>query len=155
MTLADRSPDLSFDVRGLPVPQGSVRAFVRGGRAVVAAVRQPLAHWRGAVAGEARAAMLAADLAPIAVPVVVHLWFRMPRPASHYLPAGRRRPVRELRLDAPDYAPSAPDLDKLVRAALDAMTAVVFLDDSQVVRLVAQKRYDDTPGVAISVWRAS
>lgn len=152
--LTDRSPDLAFDVRGLPVPQGSVRAFVRGGRAVVAAVRQPLAAWRGAVAGEARLAMLDADTPPIAVPVVVHLWFRMPRPASHYLPAGRRRAVRELRIDAPEYAPTTPDLDKLVRAVFDAMTAVVFRDDSLVVRLVAQKRYDETPGVAVSVWAA-
>lgn len=37
--------------------------------------------------------------------------------------------------------------------ALDAMTAVVFRDDSQVVRIVAQKRYDDTPGVAVSIRR--
>lgn len=151
--MTDRSPDLSFDVRGLPVPQGSVRAFVRGGRAVVAAVRQPLAHWRGAVATEARAAMT--DTTPIAVPVVVHLWFRMPRPASHYLPANAKRPTPQLRLTAPEYAQTTPDLDKLVRACLDAMTAVVWRDDAQVVRLVAQKRYDETPGVAISVWAAS
>lgn len=155
MTLADRSPDLSFEVRGLPVPQGSVRAFVRGGRAVVAAVRQPLAAWRGAVATEARAVMTEADTAPLQGPVVVHLWFRLPRPQGHYLPAGRKRPAPELRADAPDFVQSAPDIDKLVRACLDAMTAVVFRDDSQVVRLVAQKRYDELPGVAISVWGAS
>ncbi len=151
----DRSPDLSFDVRGLPLPQGSVRAFVRGGRAVVVGVRQSLADWRSAVAGEARGVMTEADAAPLAGPVVVHLWFRLPRPRSHYLPAGRRRPEPELRIDAPDYVATAPDIDKLIRACLDALTAVVWRDDAQVVRLVAQKRYDDTPGVAISVWRAS
>lgn len=155
MTFADRSPDLSFEVRGLPVPQGSVRAFVRGGRAVVVGVKAPLAAWRGAVATEARDVMTEADAAPLQGPVAVHLWFRLPRPRSHYLPAGKTRPEPELRLDAPDYVQSAPDIDKLVRACLDAMTAVVFRDDSQVVRLVAQKRYDDVPGVAISIWRAS
>ena len=34
-----------------------------------------------------------------------------------------------------------PDLDKLTRAALDAMTRVIWRDDSQVVRIEALKRY--------------
>jgi Holliday junction resolvase RusA-like endonuclease len=34
-----------------------------------------------------------------------------------------------------------PDLDKLIRAAKDAMSRIVWQDDSQVVHLVARKRY--------------
>ena len=49
-----------------------------------------------------------------------------------------------------------PDLDKLVRAALDAITNVLIPDDSQVVRITAGKCYGDcdrTPGLYISVKR--
>jgi len=34
-----------------------------------------------------------------------------------------------------------PDIDNLIKAVLDAMNGVVFLDDSQVCSLTAQKRY--------------
>ena len=44
-----------------------------------------------------------------------------------------------------------PDLDKLVRTVLDAMTGVVFSDDSRVVSLSAIKEYGNEPGVHIVV----
>ena len=43
----------------------------------------------------------------------------------------------------------APDLDKLIRGVLDALTAVVYRDDSQVTRITAQKVYGERPGVWI------
>ena len=36
-----------------------------------------------------------------------------------------------------------PDLDKLVRAVLDALTGYCYKDDGQVVRVVAVKEYAD------------
>lgn len=145
--------EVEFTVRGLPVPQGNAKAFVRGGRAVVAtgARTGPLADWRQAIAAEARAVMTEP---PADEPVVVHLWFRFPRPRSHYLPANARRLEPELRVDAPDFVTTKPDADKIARAALDAMTGVVFRDDSQVARLVVEKRYHSTPGVFVRVWGA-
>lgn len=44
-----------------------------------------------------------------------------------------------------------PDLDKLIRAALDALTGIVYLDDSQVVEIRSSKSYAEEPGVDISV----
>jgi Holliday junction resolvase RusA-like endonuclease len=44
----------------------------------------------------------------------------------------------------------APDLDKLVRAVLDALTAVAYRDDGQVTRITATKEYG-TPGLSVSV----
>jgi len=47
-----------------------------------------------------------------------------------------------------------PDLDKLVRAVFDALTNVVFKDDSQVVSVFASKRLagpGDTVGVTVEV----
>lgn len=137
--------ELEFRVRGIPVPQGSTRAFVRGGRAVVVGTRRDLLAWRAAIASSVATAM--SDTPPLEGPVAVHLFFRLPRPRSHYLPANGRRPTPELRLDAPEFVAGKPDLDKLVRAALDALTGVVFRDDAQVVRRVVDKRFDETPGV--------
>lgn len=140
--------ELEFDVRGMPIPQGSARAFVAGGRAIVATdanrASSPLGAWRTAVATEARRAI--ASRAPLAGPVEVVLIFRLPRPRGHYLPANGRRSLPELRLDAPEFHSGKPDADKLARAALDALTAVVFGDDAQVARLAVTKRYADLEG---------
>jgi len=44
-----------------------------------------------------------------------------------------------------------PDIDKLARAVLDALTGVAYEDDEQVVKLVASKEYTDNPGVTIKI----
>jgi Holliday junction resolvase RusA-like endonuclease len=116
---------IAFTVRGLPVPQGSTRAFVRGGRPIVTSDAKGLGAWRTAIASEARFAM--GGLPMLRGPVRVQVEFELPRPAS--------RPKRDR------WPDRRPDLDKLVRASLDSMTGVVFGDDSQVVRLSASKIY--------------
>lgn len=50
------------------------------------------------------------------------------------------------------YPSVKPDLDKLIRAVLDALTGIVYLDDSQVIGIHASKRYDTTQGVSIGVY---
>jgi crossover junction endodeoxyribonuclease RusA len=131
---------LSFAVRGTPVPQGTARAFVAGGRAYLATdtnrTNSPIGAWRSAIRTEAQAAMGAAPL--IGGPVHVAAVFAMRRPTS--LPK---------RVTEPD---AKPDLDKLARALLDAITGVVIRDDAQVVSMLLRKRYDsDKPGVAVTV----
>ena len=46
----------------------------------------------------------------------------------------------------------APDLDKLVRAVLDGLTAIAYRDDGQVVRITATKQYGSQPGVWVQMW---
>jgi Holliday junction resolvase RusA-like endonuclease len=48
----------------------------------------------------------------------------------------------------------APDLDKLIRAALDAMTAVAYLDDGQVTEINAMKVYGGAPFLEVGLWRS-
>ena len=43
-----------------------------------------------------------------------------------------------------------PDLDKLVRSVLDALSGVVFADDAQVTGLLTVKRYEQA-GVPVGV----
>ena len=49
------------------------------------------------------------------------------------------------------YVTVKPDVDKLARAVLDAMTGVVFRDDAQVVKLEVEKQYSAMAGVGIAV----
>lgn len=46
-----------------------------------------------------------------------------------------------------------PDIDKLLRALLDAMTGIVWADDSQVAFVVVNKVYawNDRPGVHVVI----
>jgi crossover junction endodeoxyribonuclease RusA len=137
-------PILSFDVRGIPESQGSMRAFVAGGRAhVVHGNPRSLLTWRADIAAVAREVI---GVDPLIVgPVQVQLHFRMPRIQAHYTPKGVLRP------SAPIYVSTTPDLDKLIRAALDALTGVAFMDDKQVCKLVASKHYAGLEGPGVHV----
>jgi Holliday junction resolvase RusA-like endonuclease len=144
---------LTFAVRGIPVAQGSPRAFVAGGRAIVATEASrgfggrsaPLAAWRHAIATEARAAM---GDRPLITSAVVSLTFTWSRPLAHF---GTRRGELYLRPNAPDWKTTKPDIDKVARAALDALTGVVFGDDAQVVALQVAKRWGSAPGVTVRI----
>ncbi len=53
---------------------------------------------------------------------------------------------------------SRPDVDKLARCVLDALTGVVYADDGQVVAMRLSKQYasiDGAPGVAITISEAA
>lgn len=128
-------------VHGVPVPQGSMVRGSRGG--VHASNDARLKPWRSTIFAAAVEAMDGRDL--WAGPVAVDLVFTVARPKGHWR-TGRRS--GELRPSAPATPTSNPDLDKLTRAVLDALTGTVFRDDAQVVDLQAAKRYG-TPGVRI------
>lgn len=131
---------LEFRVKGLPAPQGSKRAFVRNGRAsLVEMAGASLKAWRQDVTVAARYAMSTEGWYSVDEPVEVHIAFAMPRPKS--------------RADD-DWHATRPDIDKLTRAVLDALTtAQVWRDDSRVADLKAWKRYadDSGPGAFIAV----
>lgn len=129
---------VKFTCAGHPVTQGSKRAFVRNGRPILTEQSgDRLKLWRHMLATTAH---LSAPDGPLAGPVQVHLWFRLERPAS--TPKRKRTwPIKA----------RSGDVDKLARAALDAMTGVVFLDDAQVVRLVVEKDWADGRGPGAEV----
>lgn len=132
-------PELSITITGIPVPQGSLRAFTRNGRAWASSDNPRTRPWKAAVTAEAARAVEALGLATPAYdrrPVAVIAVFRLPRPKGHY---GKRG----LLPSAPRYPAGMPDLDKLVRAALDALTGVVWRDDAQVISVLATKVYPD------------
>ena len=145
---------LRFPVVGNPRPQGSKSAFAvtkknattgkrepvfRDGKPVISVAeqgRKELAPWRSDVAEAAvHAYRPIYGLDPTPGPVFVRLTFYRPRPASHYRKDGSLRDAAEL------YPDTWFDLDKLARAALDAMTGIIFVNDARVVTLPLRKRY--------------
>lgn len=121
-----------FFVAGKPEPQGSSRAFVVNGKPVITSANKNLKDWRTLVA---LAGMGHAKMHDGPVEVVLH--FYLPRPVS--LPKKVTRHTKR------------PDVDKLARACLDAMTGVFFKDDSQVVALEAYKDYAD-PFIGVEIY---
>jgi crossover junction endodeoxyribonuclease RusA len=127
---------LKFTVPGKPAPQESKRHV---GHGIMVESSHELGLWRERVALAAHHALDGAT--PFVDAVSVGLEFVLPRPKS--TPKRRTPP-----------AIKRPDLDKVTRSVLDAITGVVLLDDAQVVDLHASKRLagiGETPGVTITV----
>lgn len=135
---------LEFTVLGTPSPQGSKRHV---GKGVMVESSKTLRPWRDLVAWTAREAHRPDP--PFDGPVNLNLTFTLKRPRAHYR-TGKHH--AELRSDAPVFHPKKPDLDKLARAIMDALTtASVWKDDSQVATLHARKTYGDEERVDIIV----
>jgi Holliday junction resolvase RusA-like endonuclease len=122
-------------IEGSPVPQGSFRHV---GKGRIISANPKLNNWRQTIADQI-AQQTHHRL--IDAPVTVQLLFTLERPKS----VSRALPTVK------------PDLDKLVRAALDAISleryCQILKDDSCVVNIRAGKRYADNlaPGVWIQI----
>lgn len=112
-------------VYGTPIPQGSMKAFTPKGwkRPILTSDNAKTKPWRQAIVD---AAVVMREGRSFDAPVQLDVIFYLPRPKS--TPKNIHRPAKK------------PDLDKLVRAVCDALTAAgVWRDDSQVVRVTAEK----------------
>ncbi len=136
---------IEFTVPGVPAPQGSkVRNRFGGVREANPATRP----WRTAVAWEASAAMRAAP--PLLGPLHLDVVFVFPRPKSHYRTGKHAGTLRDT---APTHCATKPDTDKLIRAIGDSLTGCVVRDDSQFVKVTAEKIYG-SPRAIIRVFPA-
>lgn len=150
---------LTITVLGVPAPQGSKRAFrnQHSGRIQMVESSKRLPNWRADIRDAALTALDSHDEQRKALlwesPIVASMVFRMPRPKGHWLPANSRRAVPMLHPNAPNEPTGKPDLDKLVRAVLDALTGVVWRDDSQIVHIETWKTYaySGRPGADIAI----
>jgi Holliday junction resolvase RusA-like endonuclease len=151
---------LAFFVGGVaPTPKGNMRAFVPKAWAIAAhaAGQAPravvtdgggstLRAYESAVRNAARVEVDRRRL-PCALrqpfEAIVGFYFARPDadfdPHGHLVPGARLTPWVD------------PDIDKLVRPALDAITGIVFDNDSRVVRLVVEKQYS-TANIDVGTW---
>ena len=129
--------DLIFFVAGTPVTQGSMRAITRkDGRVVVMHnANAKLKAWRKDV-GEAARAMIGSAAPIAAAHIEIELLFLLERP----------RTVKER--ERPHVA---PDIDKYLRAVLDALEGIVYRNDGQVTDVVVKKRYAEDDGTGVQI----
>jgi Holliday junction resolvase RusA-like endonuclease len=145
----DGEPLIRFFVPGVPQPAGSKRAMhhKQSGKIIVLDDARKSRPWKERITG------IAIDHKPpalLAGPLFLSMSFRMPRPKDHW---GTGRNASRLKSWAPLYHTGKPDLTKLVRAAEDACTGVIWSDDSCIARQSAEKHYGEEPGVYIKIWR--
>lgn len=128
---------IEFTVYGIPVPKGSTRAFamMRNGKpfAVTTHANPKTKSWQEAVTVMAQGH--APKGGPWKGPVHLTAIFTMPRPKT--LPKKIA------------FHTKKPDLDKLLRLIKDSLKGVMYVDDAQVVEVVASKGYGELTGATI------
>lgn len=125
---------IKFFVEGTPAPQGSKVSY---GKGQMVESSKKLKPWRDRVTVVAKTRVLDE-------PMDGHLRLIV----NFYLPA----PLKSKFGSRPA---GTPDLDKLVRAVGDALTASKLIkDDARIVSLIAHKHWTlDTPGAEITIER--
>jgi hypothetical protein len=163
---ADTQPPITFVVLGTPTAQGSKRAFNNpaGGRPIMREENfEKTKTWRQDVVVAARNVLrigpedehgMAERIGhPFGLGAVhAHIMFIFARPKHHFRTG---RYAHELRPNAPRPHTIKPDVDKLLRSTLDALTtAGMWKDDAQVAGVIADKVYanpDELPGARITI----
>ena len=127
---------ITFKVHGTPVGKGRPRISTRGGF-VRSYTPEKTRDWECHVSDVAHGAMLNAGAVPTydAVHVVIDAYY--PVPASY------SKKKRAACINGEVKPMSKPDIDNVVKALLDAMNKVVYVDDKQVVNVQATKHYTD------------
>lgn len=143
---------IAFTILGVPQPKGSAQGFaffVRNAagrlvmnpktglprtRVAITSDNPKVKRWQKEVARAAGLALGGVQL-EVTGAVQIEAWFYLPPPIK----------IPKARAGLPS---TKPDLDKCLRAVLDALTGVFYADDAQVVDIVAHKRYSDTPAAA-------
>lgn len=142
---------LSFHVAGRPQQRGSkVPIRLKNGRTVVKDSNEKSVEWMRIVTQQAADAWGAREL--LREPVALSFRFFFARPQSHY---GTGRNSGKLKPSAPAFHAQSPDLAKLIRAAEDALTGIVYQDDKLVVAyLTPTARYwtEGAEGAEITVF---
>lgn len=124
-------------IPGKPTPQGSKKAFVINGRAILVDASGGNKSWRKLVTETIRAHK---DYIQLPGAVNVSLVFYMERAKTNKKP----------------FMTQAPDVDKLARSVLDGITdSQIIEDDSRVIYLTARKHWAEVgePGVLITIWQ--
>ena len=134
---------ISFTCYCKPQPQGSSRAFIPKGwkRPVITSDNPGLKSFRQEVSQSALVARQQAGSNDLIFgkheAVEIKLAFYFQRPPS--IPKKRDRHVVK------------PDLSKLIRAAEDSLTGIIFNDDAQIVKIESEKHYGQPERVEIVV----
>lgn len=79
------------------------------------------------------------------IPLAVNIFFGMPIPKS------TTKKNKSLMLEGRLKHTKKPDIDNLIKSVLDGLNGVAWEDDSQIVRLSANKYYSQYPTITIYI----
>jgi Holliday junction resolvase RusA-like endonuclease len=144
---------ISFSVAGTPVTKGSFKTIYNRAMGKVVAIPSNGADqrkWEANVAQEAAIAKAnmknGLKLWPTDNPIEAKIVFYLQRPMAHYGAYGLKNRFLNL------FHTKKPDLDKLTRCTLDALTGLLYKDDAQVYKLIVEKRYaNESSGVLLTI----
>ena len=121
---------VKFTIPGEPVAQGRPRFSTHGGFARAYDPKKSR-DGKSVVRLCARDAVEESKLIePLSGPLVMKVQFGIPLPKSAYR---KRTPV------ARSWRTKKPDLDNLLKLVKDACSGIIYLDDNQISRIVAEK----------------
>ena len=132
---------IEFTVDGPPIGKGRPKA-VRFGNQVRMYTPKKTSEYETDIAF--KAAQIMGDTKPVETPVSVGVLAYYPIPASW----SKKR--QQAAIDGIEI-PGKPDLDNVLKAVLDALNGVVYVDDKQVVRLTGGKAYSSYPRLVVWV----
>ena len=144
---------IQFWVPGRPATSGSKTPFIyrdkKSGknRVAMAPANKRQKPWMAVVQAFA---MDAYKGTPTTGQVGLYIDFYLPRPQSHF---GTGKNSDKLKPSAPDrpIAKRSMDLTKMTRAVEDALTGIIYRDDSQVVTQNISKHYSLRPGAMVTI----
>ena len=131
-----------FVVPGEPVPKARPRFTMQGGKARTYTPTSSAAYETtiGLLAHSAMRAQGISEPLAGALHVQVQAFFPVPQSWS------------KKRKAAASWHASRPDLDNVVKSALDGLNRVAFADDGQVASVYATKAYSATPRLEVAVY---
>ena len=136
---------ITFEVNGKAAPAGSKRGFVVGGRVKLTDASKYAKPWKSEVA----AAALDVYSGPLLEgPLILEIIEYRLRPQSHFGKRGLNKKGREH-----PYPVSAPDALKIARAIEDALSGVIYRDDSQIVDETIRKRWAERNYTSVAIRR--
>lgn len=161
---------ISFFVPGIAKPGGSKNAFAlknkktgalllnkKTGRPIINVVdTSKNQNWKADVKSFALTAMHAAGLrGPVIEALYMSVEFVMLRPKCHFGSGKNAKSLKTGAKPAPLDHTQTPDRTKLLRSLEDAMTGVVWRDDTQIVAGPINKRWTrpgETPGAYVAIY---
>jgi Holliday junction resolvase RusA-like endonuclease len=133
---------VTFRVEGEPKGKGRPR-FRSTGKFVQTYTDSKTRDYENTIKASAMIAMGASK--PLESPVAVFIH------ATKGIPASYSKKRTEACLNGIERPSKKPDLDNIMKACLDAMNEVVYLDDKQVVSIHATQVYGTYPNVEVLV----
>jgi Holliday junction resolvase RusA-like endonuclease len=106
------------------------------------------------VSYESTVALFAKSALGAALPIARDIPLAMTLIEVFAVPASWSRKKRAQALDGELFPTVKPDIDNVSKIIADALNTIVYVDDSQIVQMYADKRYGEVPGVIVNITQA-